>query len=68
MFVISFFTGVGICYVIVNSIFVAFVGQRAVKEYLNQKKGEERRVFRNQVIQDDEKYSTGEQTRFHFVS
>ena len=68
MFVISFFTGVGICYVIVNSIFLAFVGQRAVKEYLNQKKGEERRVFRNQVIQDDEKDSTGEQTKFHFVS
>ena len=68
MFVISFFTGVGICYVIVNSIFVAFVGQRAAKEYLNQKKGEERRVFRNQVIQDDEKCSTGEQTKFHFVS
>ena len=68
MFVISFFTGVGICYVIVNSIVLAFVGQRAVKEYLNQKKGEERRVFRNQVIQDDEKDSTGEQTKFHFVS
>lgn len=68
MFVVSFFTGVGICYVIVNSIFVALVGQRAVKEYLNQKKGEERRDFHNDVIQDVKKNSTGEQTKFHFVS